>query len=82
MTRPTLVRHRAGTTNADEPFGTGEIVQFRDDHYVVQTNDGASGSVLTMGGGGMRIEHFLWAYQGELVRRTGRHVWVYALAAA
>ena len=81
MARPTRVRHLAGTTNADEPFGTGEIVQLSDDHYVVETNDGASGSVLAMGGG-TRIAHFRWTYCGELVRRTGRHVWVYALAAA
>jgi hypothetical protein len=76
------MRHAAGTTNDDEPFDAGEIVRFRDDDFVVETNHGAGGTVLALGGRGNHITAFLWVYQGEFARRTGRHVRVYVEHAA
>jgi len=58
-----------GTTNAQEPFKPGETIDFCDDHYVVESNHGNSGTVREAGGG-QRISPFYWKFDGADCRRV------------
>jgi hypothetical protein len=43
---------QAGTTNDDQPFEPGEIIEFAGDRYEVAENFGASGTVRSYPDGG------------------------------
>jgi len=58
-----------GTTNTEKPFEPGETIDYCDDHYVVISNHGNSGTVQEVGST-QQIYPFYWNFKDAECRRV------------
>jgi hypothetical protein len=66
------MRNALGTTNKEERFSVGELIQMFDEEYVVIKNYGTRGRVRLINTN-MIIDPFYWEFQGMKARRVIRN---------
>lgn len=67
------MRNALGTTNKEERFSVGELIQMFDEEYVIIKNYGTRGRVRLLNTT-LIIDPFYWEYQGIEARRLERNV--------